>query len=371
MAQAVAPPAQAALGVYLHIPFCKTLCPYCDFVKVRDRNGVPEEFVDALLREIRAYNGPREARSVFFGGGTPSRLTGRQLARINDALREAFDFVPGSEWSLEANPDDISPDALTAMAEAGINRLSLGVQSFDDRVLRYLGRRHDAASALRAGEEIARHFDNWSLDLMFGAPPLEAWPDTLRTAVSLRAPHMSAYGLTYEEGTPFAKRARDATPDDVMLRMYQQLEEALGEYDHYEISNFAMPGRQAQHNLVYWHNLPYAGFGTGAYSYIGGIRARNATSLEVYLRTPGQKEEALHIAPHEEKLETLIQHLRLREGLPRARYAARFGEDVEAAFGPALERCASRGLVTISPEWIRPTAEGFYLNNEIGLELVG
>lgn len=357
-------------GVYVHVPFCKTLCPYCDFVKVRDRNGVPDAFVDALCSEIQRFDGPREFQSVFFGGGTPSRFSAAQLLRVNDTLRECLSLSPDAEWTLEANPDDLSADALAGIKDAGINRLSMGVQSFDDRVLKYLGRRHNAASALAACDLVMQYFENWSLDLMFGAPPLEAWAETLRTAVSLDPPHVSAYGLTYEEGTPFEKRASSATPDDVMLAMYQELEQALDAFDHYEISNFAREGRQARHNLVYWRNLPYAGFGTGAYSYIGGVRARNHTSLEDYLRDPGGKEEALSISPREEKVETLIQHLRLRAGLPRDRYLARFGNAVEDDFGTELQQLEARGLIEYRNEVIKPTRDGYYLNNEIGLALV-
>lgn len=358
------------LGIYLHVPYCKTLCPYCDFVKVRNAHGVPEEFVDALCAEIADFHGPDEAGSVFFGGGTPSRFSAGQLLRVNEALRARFRFVPDAEWTLEANPDDLTDDVIQGILDSGIARLSMGVQSFDDRVLRYLGRRHDAASARSACERVARCFDNWSLDLMFGAPPLEAWADTLQTAVSLSPPHISAYGLTYEPGTPFEKRADQATPEDTMLAMYQELESALCAFDHYEISNFALPGRQARHNLVYWRNEAYAGFGTGAYSFVGGVRARNHTSIEAYLQDPGGKEESLAISPREERIETVIQHLRLREGLPRARYQARFGADVWEDFGPQLDRVLTRGLVEVDASTVRPTREGFYLNNEIGLELV-
>ncbi len=357
-------------GVYVHVPFCKTLCPYCDFVKVRDRDGVPESFVYALCSEIQRFEGPRDFQSVFFGGGTPSRFSPQQLLRVNNALREHLLISPDAEWTLEANPDDLSADALSGFLDAGINRLSMGVQSFDDRVLKYLGRRHNAAKALAALELVAGRFDNWSLDLMFGAPPLDAWTETLRIAVSLGSPHVSAYGLTYEAGTPFERRAADATPDDVMLAMYQELEVALEKFDHYEISNFALADRQARHNLVYWHNLPYAGFGTGAYSYIGGLRARNHTGLEDYLRDPGAKEETLVITSREERVETLIQHLRLRAGLPRERYQGRFGNAVDDDFGVELQQLSARGLIECSAEHIKPTRDGFYLNNEIGLALV-
>ena len=371
------PPEDAAAppplpGIYLHVPFCKTLCPYCDFVKVRERGPAPDSFIDALVREIETFDaGSQRFGSVFYGGGTPSRLSPAQLQRVNQSLRACLNLAPGAEWSLEANPDDITPELLDGFLEAGINRVSLGVQSFDNRVLKFLGRRHDAASARRACDEVAAHFDNWSLDLMFGAPPIEAWPDTLAEAVALNPPHLSAYGLTYEAGTPFERRAKDATPDDVMLSLYQALETAVAGYDHYEISNFAKPGCRARHNLVYWHNLPYAGFGTGAYAYWNGVRARNHVSLESYLAEPGAKEESTVITPHEERVETVIQHMRLRDGLPLERYRARFDSGVTEDFGDALRQLEARGLVTLDAGHLRPTREGFYLNNEIGLALVG
>lgn len=357
-------------GVYIHVPYCKTLCPYCDFVKVRDKGGVPERFVDALCAEIAASPGPAQADTLFFGGGTPSRFNPQQLLRVTDALRERFDWPENPEWSFEANPDDVSAEAVAAWREAGINRVSLGVQSFDDRVLKYLGRRHNAEGARRACQTIAAQFDNWSLDLMFGAPPIEAWQDTLQTAVKIAPPHIAAYGLTYEEGTPFARRADQALGDDEMLRMYQELEQAFSEFDHYEISNFGLPGRKAQHNLIYWRNQSYAGYGAGAYSYIGGVRARNHSNLDAYLAAPGAKEETLAISEREEKVETVIQHLRLREGLPRRDYLKRFGNPVEADFSQELHALEARGLIVCSDAHVLPTEEGFYLNNEIGLALV-
>ncbi len=357
------------IGIYIHIPYCKTLCPYCDFVKVRTRDGAPDAFVNALCAEIAEFDGPDVAGSIFFGGGTPSQLSAAQLARVLDTLRERF-TLDAPEITLEANPDDVTVDLARAWRAAGVNRVSLGVQSLDDRVLRYLGRRHDAASARRACAVVAETFDNWSFDLIFGAPPVDAWEATLSGAVAMDPPHVAAYGLTYEEGTPFERRAGEAVDDEVSLAMYRSLEGALGNYHHYEISNFAKPGRESKHNLIYWRNGEYAGFGTGAYSYLGGVRARNETNTDAYLRAPGTKCEALTLSDAEVRIETVIQYMRLRTGLPRAEYAARFGHDVREDFGPALDAMIARGLVTEDLDTFLPTREGFYLNNEIGLALV-
>lgn len=358
------------LGIYIHIPYCKTLCPYCDFVKERTRTGVPMPFVEALCTEIAAFEGPDAAGSVFLGGGTPSLLSREGLARVMEALAARF-VLDGAEITLEANPDDVTAALVADWKALGINRVSLGVQSFSEPVLRYLGRRHDADGARRACAIVAEQFDTWSLDLIFGSPPTDAWEATLEEAVSLNPPHISAYGLTYEEGTPFEKRADQAIPDDVALRMYRQAEAILADYDHYEVSNYARPGHQSRHNLLYWYNGRYAGFGTGAYSYIDGVRARNLATTDAYLRDPGKKSEALALSSEEERLETLIQYFRLREGLPKAAYEARFGRPVAQDFGAPLRALAGRGLIEEDHVAIRPTAEGFYLNNEIGLALIG
>ncbi|MFP4502182.1 MAG: radical SAM family heme chaperone HemW [Candidatus Hydrogenedentota bacterium] len=357
------------LGVYVHIPYCRSLCPYCDFVKTRTDGSAPPGYVDALFQEMHATPLDQPVGSIFFGGGTPSLLTPDDLARLLGAFARLY-ALEAPEVTLEANPDDITPALVQAWRDAGVNRVSLGVQSFDSHVLGYLGRRHDAADALRACETVAAHCDNWNMDLIFGAQPVDTWGETLAQCRALAPPHVAAYGLTYEAGTPFGRRAHEALPDDAALALYQQAEAALGEYMHYEISNFARPGMEARHNLIYWHNAPYAGFGCAAYSYLAGVRARNHVDLAAYLAAPGEKCEAEHIGPAEERVETVIQYLRLQMGLSRDAYRHRFGSEVTEDFGPALTRLATRGLIMLDEEHVRPTAQGFYLNNEIGLELL-
>jgi oxygen-independent coproporphyrinogen-3 oxidase len=357
--------------VYIHVPFCRTRCPYCDFVSEAVAGCPPDAYVDALVREIGAHEGDAEAESVFFGGGTPSLLSERQLARIFRALHARFHLDATAEITLEANPDDLRPKLPGQWRALGVNRISLGVQSLDDRVLRCLGRRHDADTALRAVAMVGGNFDNWNMDLIFGAAPVEAWTETLAQTAALRPPHVAAYGLTYEQDTPFGARADEAMEEDAALDLYRAAEAALAGWDHYEISNFALPGRQCRHNLVYWHNGEYAGFGTGAYSFLNGVRARNSLSTAAYVQNPRNKEESLPLTGAEIRLETVLQHLRLRTGLDRAYYAGRFARPLDKDFGAALTRLVERGLVEDDGVAVRPTAQGFYLNNEIGLELVG
>jgi len=357
----------------------------------------PREFTDALCREIVSFGGSSDIGSIFFGGGTPSLLNERDLDTIFSALRQRFTFRD-PEISLEANPDDVTESLVQMWRDCGINRVSLGVQSFDDEVLRWLGRRHNAASARRACETVEAHFDNWATDLIFGAHPVSSWTATLDQCVSLNPKHVSCYGLTYETGTPFESRANQAVDDDTWLTLYRQAHATLTRsktrtsefrfghlmascpnqnsdlqscYDHYEISNFAKPGYQCRHNLIYWHNEDYAGFGPGAYSYLNGVRARNHTTMDAYLAAPGAKLESLHLTEEEIRLETVIQHLRLKDGLSKHYYRQRFGRDVREDFATPLDVLIKRGLVEENTDIIRPTMAGFELNNEIGLALIG
>lgn len=356
-------------GVYLHIPFCRTLCPYCDFVRERISGDAPAAYIDALCKEIQAFPKDMTTETLFFGGGTPSLLAPDDLVRILDTLSDRFHFAQ-PEITLEVNPDDVRPDRVRAWAAAGINRISLGVQSYDDAVLRYLGRRHGSAVARQACAQVADTFENWSMDLIYGAPPVAVWSATLEECLRFAPPHISVYGLTYEAGTPFEKRMAEAIPDDDALELYRMAEDALAEYRHYEISNYARHGFEARHNLVYWRNEEYAGFGTGAYSYLDGVRARNHSTTAAYCADPGGKSEALRLLPEEIQTETLIQHFRLQEGIDKKEFVRRFGVPPETRFGPAIEALKARGLIEEKADRLRPTRQGFYLNNEIGLALV-
>jgi oxygen-independent coproporphyrinogen-3 oxidase len=358
------------LAVYVHVPYCRTICPYCDFNRTSIGGGVPAAYIDALCRQIEASKGPDQAATVFFGGGTPSLLGRDNLSRVFSALKNRFSLAADAEISLEANPDDVTPALIDDWKSLGVNRISLGVQSFDQRVLEYLGRRHDAACARGACEIVAGLFENWSLDLIFGPPPGEAWEETLKAAAQYDPPHLSAYGLTYEPGTPFEARAHEAVDDDAALAMYWQVDPLLPSLARYEVSNFAKPGFECRHNLVYWSNEEYAGFGPGAYSFVNGLRARTAVDIAGYVDDPVNVDECTALTWDEVRVETLIQRFRLRDGLERTYYQRRFGTSVDSDFGPALGRLVDRGLLKDDGERIAPTPKGFEMNNEIGLELV-
>ncbi len=356
-------------GIYIHIPFCRRICAYCGFVHRLLQGPLPESFIPALCREIAAFQGPSLSKSIFLGGGTPSLLSGQDLKVLFEALYRRFRFSD-PEVSIEVNPDDVTPEKVQIWHDLGINRVSIGVQSFDNPTLSFLGRRHDAEGALRAIDLVRAHFENWAMDLIYGTPPAQAWTKTLETTLDLQPPHISTYALTLVPGTPIGDHAGNRFEDDWVLGLYQEAEAALSGYDHYEISNFARPPFYCRHNLLYWHNEQHAGFGPGAFSLVGPIRAANPADPGIWLADPGRKAEEIALSKTDLEVETLIQHLRLRKGLDLRYYRQRFGEGVEAGFGNVISTLMDRGLVHMRGEELRPTRQGFYLNDEIGLALV-
>ncbi len=362
--------AEPSVGVYVHIPFCERICPYCDFAVVAARKLSPadeERYVSALLAELagrsEAFAG-RALATLYFGGGTPSLLTPESIARLTAAVSAAFSGSPG-EVTLEVNPSTLEQSRLPGFREAGVTRLSLGVQSFDDETLRRLGRAHRAGechAALDAAR--AAGFENVSLDLIFGAPGQDI-AGVLRDAAAALAhapAHVSAYALTLEPGTPFARaaaRGRLAVPDDdlaaeMMLALGRALE-AAG-LARYEISSWSRPGLASQHNQRYWRRLPVLGLGMGAHSQEPpragepfGARSANERTLAPYL---ARIEARRFASPEREVLaeptargEALFLGLRMREGLRAAAFAAEFGGPPRAFFGPALDALAASGLV--------------------------
>ncbi|HEX5181458.1 MAG TPA: radical SAM family heme chaperone HemW [Gemmatimonadaceae bacterium] len=282
--------------VYVHVPFCRRRCTYCDFA-IAVRRSVPvADFIDSLAREIDLRypdRAPRAIDTLYFGGGTPSLLGGDGVARLLDRLRARFAFDDGAELTLEANPDDVSAESARAWRAAGINRLSIGAQSFDARVLVWMHRSHDAAQIARAvWAARAAGIENLSLDLIFALPSSldRDWRDDLRRALELEPAHLSLYGLTIEPATPLA-RWRDRqlmheAPDDMYERDFLLADETLGAagFEHYEVSNYARPGRRARHNSSYWRHLAYDGFGPSAHSFDTVRRRWNARELAAWSR---------------------------------------------------------------------------------------
>lgn len=373
-------------GVYVHIPFCERKCGYCDFNAYSGyKDGTKARYVDALRREIASRAEPdTPVPSVFFGGGTPTSLSVSDLSRILETLRESFALEADAEVSVEANPSDVSPAYLEGLRAAGFTRLSFGVQTFNDRILKLIDRTHTADEA-RAAVSAARAagFDNVSFDLMFGLPrqTLADWERTLEAAIALGAPHLSMYGLTVEEGTPFwarRERGRLTLPGEgLQASMFARAMEraAAAGYVRYEISNHARPGYACRHNQIYWRNEEYFGFGAGAAGYRGGVRSVNERRPSRYIERV--QAEGGPVFAESERLEaraamgeTAMLGLRLAEGLDLEAFAARFGVRAQDVFAREIARVVDRGWAVCAAGRLRLTERGVMLASEAMAEFV-
>lgn len=330
--------------VYIHVPFCQSRCIYCDFYSTVCGSEVRKAYVSAACEELKQRSGElsgREVQSVYFGGGTPSLLQPEEIAAILQSVRANYALSPEAEITLEANPDDVNAAFVSRLTAIGINRMSLGVQSFNDDTLRFLRRRHNARQAVQAVETIvAGGIENVSIDLIYGLPgqTIDVWAQNLQTAFSLPVTHLSSYALSVESGTALARlmESQKVVPvdDDAFLAQYEMLmNECLKQgVRHYEISNFAKPGYESRHNSGYWSEKPYVGIGPGAHSFDGDhTRRMNVADLAAYVKSEGQPaHEDEHLTPKEQFNETVYTALRTAEGVNllnlRQRFCAEWGE---------------------------------------------
>ncbi|MBN1935908.1 MAG: radical SAM family heme chaperone HemW [Anaerolineae bacterium] len=370
-------------GVYVHIPFCRHKCLYCDFNSYAGQQALFAPYLDAVQREIAMRAGlltapeRRAVQTLYVGGGTPTALPAGDLIALLQTAQKMFALASGSEITVEANPGTISLEGLAALRAAGVNRLSLGVQSFADAMLTSLGRIHSGREARQAVRNArAAGFDNLSLDLMFGLPTqtLADWQVDVEIALSLAPEHLSLYALTVEQETPLAARIRAGTlpepDDDLAADMYAWVEARLDAagYGHYEISNWARPGFECRHNLIYWRNQPYLGLGAGAHGWWKGKRRANVAHPERYIaaiqvgQSPIDWEESIDRPL--EMGETMMMGLRLlEEGVIYARFEARFGDSLEAIYGNEIADLIEQGLLERTSQGIRLSAAGHLLGN--------
>jgi oxygen-independent coproporphyrinogen-3 oxidase len=371
------PRGASVAGLYIHLPFCPYVCPYCDFAKWPHRRSSAQTYLRALEAEIAAAP-PLQAETIFLGGGTPNTLEPEAVAALVGLCRERFAVPDGAEITSEANPDAALCLGFERYRAAGVNRLSFGVQSFVDAELSTLGRGHsgaDVADAFAAARRAG--FTNLSLDLIFGVPgqTRATWRRSLEDALALEPQHISTYGLTVEAGTPYAawhEREPGAFPtNDLEADLYGlaiELLEAHG-FEHYEISNFARPGFRSRHNANYWANGDYLGLGVGAASYLGGRRSTHTRDLNAYVTAaaagapiPGESERLEGAA---RAGEAAMLALRTAEGVDVAGFAERYGIDFLHYYGPALAEMGSAGLLEVKPGNVRLTRQGRFLANEV------
>lgn len=378
----------AALGLYLHIPFCRHRCAYCDFNTYTTVGELMDDYVAAIRAEVRQVGAlsERPAASVYFGGGTPSLLPAESFSLFLNEIRDVFLLDDQAEITAEANPETLSPDYLAAMRDAGVNRLSLGAQSADATQLALLEREHDFATVVRAVEDgRSAGFNNMSLDLIYGLPgqSLRSWRRSLEAVLALKPEHLSLYCLTIEPGTPMNRwlaSGRIEAPDpDLAADQFGLAVKILEDhgFDHYEISNWARPGLACQHNLIYWRNGNYLGLGAGAHGHAAGYRYSVVRQPRVYIRRirdgePGRfpwsaaVAEKRQLSRQDMMADTVITQLRLlEEGLNLDAFAAQFGIDLYAAFPGICELMIEWGLLRQSAGRLLLTERGQFLSNQV------
>lgn len=363
-------------GVYIHIPFCKRLCAYCDFYK-SVRLSYLEEVVAAMHRELserRGYLRDQRIETLYFGGGTPSLLSVEQLAGLKRRVEELFDCSHLGEVTLEANPDDLTRPYLEGLRKAGFNRLSIGVQSFDDEELRWMNRRHTAQRAEEAVREArAAGFENLTLDLIFGVPGFgeEVLRRNLERVLALEPEHISAYHLTIEPDTALGrKEARGelcAVEESISEREYALVHETLTRagYDHYEISNYARPGFRARHNSAYWQGREYLGIGPAAHSFDGRSRRWSLDTVESYASGGEFRFEQELLTERDRLNEYLMTHLRTAEGISFREMSEQFGPEAVARIEKEAEPLLLQRLLSSTPEGLKIPAERFLLSDHL------
>jgi oxygen-independent coproporphyrinogen III oxidase len=377
-------PRSGSLGAYLHIPFCTKRCGYCSFNTAPDSPGAVERFLPALLGEMdlvgRApWAGAVDLRSVFLGGGTPSLLPAEAMTQIFERLRTRFGIAAGAEVTVECNPESVSRERLEGYRRAGVTRISLGVQSLDDRILPTLDRLHTAAQAREAFDAVrVAGFTDVSVDLIYGLPGLDlpTWETTVEDALDWKPDHLSAYALTLDEGSLWqATGVTGVPPEETTTTQYRRLAELAADagFEHYEVSNYARPGHRSTHNQIYWHAEEYLGLGPGACGYLGDVRYGNVKPVERYgaMIAGGRAPLGTHetLTPRQRLAERLILGLRLGDGVP-----ALWIEERVAA-GPArlravLDAWCERDLLIDRDGRVRLTEAGFLLSDALFIELL-
>ena len=370
-------------GIYIHIPFCKQACHYCNFhfsTLLKGKN----EFLGALLKEIdlrKSYLAGEKIETIYFGGGTPSLFSSEEIKSILDKLRGSFEITQDPEITLEANPDDLTIDLLKGLKEAGINRLSIGIQSFFEEDLRWMNRAHSVEQAMECIQNVRDiGFNNLSIDLIYGSPTLtdDKWKRNVDLAIELEIPHLSCYALTVEPRTALdsmikKNKVQDIDPD-IQARQFLQLINWLGDagYEHYEISNFAMPGKRSRHNSSYWQGKKYLGLGPSAHSFNGHSREWNVSNNAIYAKSildgiiPSSSEE---LTSTQQLNEYIMTSIRTSEGTNLEVIRERFGENAAAETGKKTDQYIKRELAIKKDKSIILTTEGKLFADRIAAEL--
>ncbi len=369
-------------AAYVHVPFCVHRCGYCDFTLVANRDDLIGDYLTALEIELSSLESPRVVDTIFFGGGTPTQLEVEQLRQLLALVTRWFHISPDGEFSTEANPDGLTAEKVAVLAEGGVNRVSLGVQSFDPNVLETLERRHRPDDISVATERVRQHISNVSLDLIFGVPgqSIESWDETLASTIALQPQHVSTYGLTFEKGTAFwSRRERGelvAMHPEIERDMYRRAMQVLpaSGYEQYEISNFAKPNFCCRHNETYWAAQPYFAVGPGAARYVDGRRETNHRSVFGWLqRIQSGKSPVADIeemTDEDRAREAIVIGLRRTTGVSRQHLLERFGFTPEQLANVELKRHIELGNLTDNGDRIQLTTEGRYVADSVVMDFL-
>lgn len=363
-------------SAYVHIPFCTQICYYCDFSKVFIKNQPVDSYLEHLLQEFHSYD-IQKLRTLYIGGGTPTALSAPQLEVLLDGLTKNLDLSVLEELTIEANPGDLDEDKIAVLKNSAVNRVSLGVQTFDDKMLKKIGRSHLENDIYENIDRLKlAGFDNISIDLIYALPgqTMEQVKDNVAKAIALDIPHMSLYSLILENHTVFMNRMRRGKlplpKEEVEAEMFEYIIAELERagFEHYEISNFSKSGFESRHNLMYWDNAEYYGIGAGASGYVNGVRYKNHGPIRHYLKAVEEGNARIHeehLSLREQMEEEMFLGLRKKTGVSKARFEEKFGTSFENIYGQVVRDLCHQGLLQIEGQKIRMTKKGLFLGDTV------
>ena len=368
-------------SAYVHIPFCTQICYYCDFSKVFIKNQPVDAYLEHLIQETRSYE-IGKLRTLYIGGGTPTALSAQQLAYLLTELPKVMDLSEVEEFTIEANPGDLDPDKIAVLKDSQVNRVSLGVQTFDNKMLKKIGRSHQEQDIYDNICHLKQaSFDNISIDLIYALPgqTMDQVKENVAKAIDLDIPHMSLYSLILENHTVFMNRMRRGKlplpKEELEAEMFEYIIEELEKagFEHYEISNFSKPGFESRHNLVYWDNAEYYGLGAGASGYVDGIRYKNHGPIRHYLEAVEAVKARIteeHLTLEEKMEEELFLGLRKKTGVSKARFEEKFGVSFDQRYGQVVASLTEQGLLVPDDKQVRMTKRGLFLGDTVAEKFI-
>ncbi|MBM7637070.1 radical SAM family heme chaperone HemW [Streptococcus saliviloxodontae] len=368
-------------SAYVHIPFCTQICYYCDFSKVFIKNQPVDSYLQALIREFESYD-IHHLRTLYIGGGTPTAISASQLDYLLTNLTKSLDLAELEEFTIEANPGDLTPEKIAVLKKSAVNRISLGVQTFNDKHLKQIGRSHNEQQIYDSIDALKQAgFDNISIDLIYALPgqTMEQVEENVAKALALDIPHLSLYSLILEHHTVFMNKMRrgrlNLPTEDLEAEMFDYIIAELEKngFEHYEISNFTKPGMESRHNLMYWENDEYYGVGAGASGYVDGVRYRNRVPIQHYLKAVEEGNARLseeHLTKEEMMEEEFFLGLRKKSGISKTKFETKFGLSFEERYGEIVSGLVADGLLQVEGDRIRMTKKGLFLGDNVAEQFI-